>query len=247
MAKVVAIASGKGGVGKTTVTLNLGVGLGQLGKRVLVIDGDLAMGNAATLMGLPQLPATLHEVLSGEKRAGEALYRVNGISFLPSGPTLEGFLKSSPRRLESLVRELSSGYDFVLLDTPPGVSRYSLAPLAAAGEVLFVLTPDPLALESTLKTRMVAEALEVRMGGVVLNRFPRSSFLGFRRPKVLGRGEIEQRLGLRVLASIPEDPAVAECAMLRKMVVLRKPKSPAAKALRGLAAMLAGGSAGGVP
>lgn len=243
MAKVVAIASGKGGVGKTTTTLNLGVALGQLGKRVLVIDGDLAMGNAATLMGLPQLPATLHEVLSGEKRVGEAIYRVNGISFLPSGPTLDGFLRSSPRKLESLVKELSPRYDFILLDTPPGVSRYSLAPLAAAGEVLFILTPDSLALESTLKTQMVAEALEVKMGGAVLNRLPRPSFLGlFRKPKVLGVDEIERKLGLRVLASIPEDQAVAECVMMRKMLVLRKPKSPAAKAIRKLAVTLAGGS-----
>lgn len=243
MAKVVAIASGKGGVGKTTTTLNLGVSLGQLGKRVLVIDGDLAMGNAATLMGLPQLPATLHDVLSGEKRVTEAIYRVNGISFLPSGPTLEGFLKSSPRKLEGLVKELSPKYDFILLDTPPGVSRYSLAPLAAADEVLFILTPDPLALESTFKTQLVAEALEVKGRGVVLNRMPKSSFLGFfRKPKVLGVGEIERRLGLKVLISIPEDPAVTECVMMRRMLVLRKPKSPAAKAIRKLATMLTGGA-----
>jgi|YelNatPaOPRAMG01_1025707.scaffolds.fasta_scaffold19960_3 septum site-determining protein MinD len=241
MAKVVAIASGKGGVGKTTLTLNLGVSLGQLGKRVLVVDGDLAMGNAATLLGLYHPPVTLHEVLSGEKRVGEALYRANGISFLPSGPTLEGFLKAAPRKLEALVKELSPKYEFILLDTPPGVSRYSLSPLAAAQEILILLTPDPLALESALKVQTVAEALEVKVGGAVVNRVPRPSFLGLRRPRVLELKEIERKLGVGILASIPEDPAVTECAVMRKLLVLRKPKSPAARAVRALAARLAAG------
>ncbi|MEM2907951.1 MAG: cell division ATPase MinD [Candidatus Hadarchaeales archaeon] len=239
MSKVYTITSGKGGVGKTTATANLGVCLGEMGKKTLVIDADLAMGGIAMVLGLGETYVTLHEVLGGKVNAEKAIYSAHGIDVMPSGPSIGGFLSADPNKLERVVEELVKGYDYILIDAPPGLNKYSLAPLRAADEVLLITTPDPPAVEAAAKLCTVAEVMEAKVGGAIVNRARRASFLSrLMGSKPAKNIDIEGRLKVQVLGTIEEDPAVVEATNLKKPVVVYKPKSPASKALRGLAAKL---------
>ena len=91
MVKVYAIASGKGGVGKTAVAANLGVSLGRLRKRTLVIDADLAMGGIAGFLGIGETTVALHDLLAGRGNIEGAVQSVYGIKVIPSGETLSGY------------------------------------------------------------------------------------------------------------------------------------------------------------
>ena len=117
MARVITIASGKGGTGKTTVTANLGICLSKLGKKVLLIDADVAMANLSLILGMQSSPITLHDVLLGEAQVHDAIYDgPEKLHFIPSGLSLDNYKRVDSERLSSLVSELTENYDFILLD-----------------------------------------------------------------------------------------------------------------------------------
>ena len=239
MSKVYTIASGKGGVGKTTIAANLGVSLSKVGKKTIVVDADLAMGGVATILGLGETPVTLHEVLSGKGHIDKAIYLTQGVSVVPSGPTVSGFLSSDPKKLKDVIGKLTDTYDYVIIDSPPGLSRYSLEPLKVADEVLLVVTPDLPAIHTTIRLQTVLRALDAKVGGVIINRFKKPSFFSrFGGSKFLKSEDIERRLKVEILGTIPEDSAVIESANGEKSIVTRKPKSPASKAFQELAKKL---------
>jgi septum site-determining protein MinD len=241
MSQVYTITSGKGGVGKTTIAANLGVSLGRMRKKIILIDADLAMGGIATILGLDETPVTLHEVLAGKGSIEKAVYSTQGMDVLPSGPTIAGFLKADPKKLKGVVDRLTKTYDYVIIDSPPGLNKYSLTPLKIADEVLLVVTPDLPAVQATAKLRGVIEALNANVKGAIVNRSRKRSFLA----KLIGTKEfmkdedIERRLKAKILGVIPEDPAVIESMNVKKSVVVYRPKSSASQALSALAKNLA--------
>ena len=231
MSKVYAITSGKGGVGKTPIAANLGVSLGRMHKKTVVVDADLVMGAIATILGLGKTPVTLHELLAGKGSIEKATYSTQGVSVLPSGPTITGFMNANPNKLKGVVNKLNKTYDYVIIDSPPGLNKYSLIPLKIADEVLLVVTPDLLAVQAAAKLRSVIKAINANIR-VIVNRSRKPSFFA----KEFMRGEdIERRLKADILGIVPEDPAVIESMNVKKSVVVHKPKSPASKAINALA------------
>jgi len=237
VSKVYAITSGKGGVGKTTIAANLGVSLSRMHKKTVVVDADLAMGGIATILGLGKTPVTLHELLSGKSSIEKAIYLTQGVNVLPSGPTVSGFLKADPNKLKGVVKKLTKTYDYVIIDSPPGLNKYSLIPLRIADEVLLVVTPDLPAVQATAKLQTVIKAIKANVRGVIVNRSRKPSF--FARltgaKEFMSDEDIERRLKADILGVIPEDPAVIESMNVKKSVVVHKPKSPASKAISALA------------
>jgi len=231
VSKVYAITSGKGGVGKTPIAANLGVSLGRMHKKTVVVDADLVMGAIATILGLGKTPVTLHELLAGKGSIEKATYSTQGVSVLPSGPTITGFMNANPNKLKGVVNKLNKTYDYVIIDSPPGLNKYSLIPLKIADEVLLVVTPDLLAVQAAAKLRSVIKAINANIR-VIVNRSRKPSFFA----KEFMRGEdIERRLKADILGIVPEDPAVIESMNVKKSVVVHKPKSPASKAINALA------------
>src|SRR3989344_3148945 len=124
MSRVIALASGKGGVGKTTITANLGIALAQRGQRVLLIDADIAMANLSLILGMHSSPITLHDVLLGEASIQDAIYDgPAGIAFIPSGLSLESYRRVDSERLEQVVESIKDQFDFILLDAPAGIEK----------------------------------------------------------------------------------------------------------------------------
>jgi flagellar biosynthesis protein FlhG len=147
--RVLAIASGKGGVGKTNLTINLAIALARVGKRVVVLDGDLGLANVDVLLGL--VPKwTLQHVVSGERTLDEVICRAPGdIWVIPGGSGLQELANLSEERRATLIDSLATldgRFDVLLIDVAAGVSEEVSAFLHAAPEILFVTTPEPTAI-----------------------------------------------------------------------------------------------------
>lgn len=232
--RVYAIASGKGGTGKTTTALNLGTSLAILGKKTIVVDTDIGMANLGLLVGLEKSRITLHEVLSGEADIKDAIYDgPSGLKVVPSGLSLKGFQKSNPEKLKQLIPILSEGMDYVLIDTPPGISKDGLIPLSVADRVILVVNPDLSSLADAMKTKALAELLGKTVEGVVLNSAQLEK-------TEINRNKVQELLGVAVLETIPLDANVKRSAALKEPVVTRAPTSPASIAFRRLASRIAG-------
>jgi len=233
-AKVYTIASGKGGTGKSTTTVNLGTSLALLGRKTVVIDADIGMANLGLLLGLERSPITLHEVLSGKAEVSEAVYEgPAGVKVVPCGISLQGFQNSDPEKLQEVMRTLSDEMDFMLFDAPAGISKDGVIPLAIADQVLLVVNPELSSMADALKTKILTEMLGGEVGGAILNR------AGMERTEI-NKQKVSDLLGVKVLEMIPEDPNVRRSAAFKTPIVIKTPNSPAAIAFQRLAAQLAG-------
>ena len=231
MARVFAVASAKGGVGKTTTTANLGAILAETGADVVVIDGDIGMANLGAALGIESPPTTLHDVLSGEATPSEATYEgPGGVYVVPGDTALSSYAPADPEELPSVLRTHSQA-DYVLIDVGAGVSHETSLPLSLADEVLLVSTPERDALRDTEKTRQLTEQLGGTVAGAVITRTEASTPVS-----ELATG----RLAATVLASIPEDEAVRDALAVGEPLSTHAPHSPAATAYRELVAELTG-------
>jgi septum site-determining protein MinD len=231
--RVYAVASGKGGVGKTTSVVNLGAGFAEAGRSVVVVDVDLGMANLRDVLDVPDEGATLHNVLAGEADLAASLRSVpGGFDVIVGSPSFEAFGNADPGELGSLVAELRDRYDVVILDTGAGLNYDAALPLGLADEVVLVSTPDEAALNNTETTRELVSRLDGEVAGVILNRVGGAAG----RPP----DDVESRLGVSVLGSVPEDSNVPDSAATGTPVVVSDDAGPAAQSFREIAYAMLG-------
>jgi septum site-determining protein MinD len=234
VAKVYTIASGKGGTGKTTTTVNLGTALALLGKKTVIIDADIGMANLGLLLGLEKSPVTLHEVLSGKAEVQEAVYEgPGGVKVVPCGISLQGFQSSDPGKLQEVMATLVDDNDFMLIDAPAGISKDGVIPLAIADKVILVVNPELSSMADALKTKVLTEMLGGEIGGAILNR------AGMERTEI-NKQKVADLLGVDVIEMVPEDSNVRRSAAFKTPIVIKTPNSPAAVAFKRLAAHVSG-------
>lgn len=235
MTRIIAIASGKGGVGKTSLTANLGVALAKMGKSVIVVDTDLQMANLGLMLGMEGRPITLQDVLTGEATLTDAIYDgPGGSKFVPAGLSIEKIRRIDEDKLVDVVKDLATHADIVLLDTAAGVGNDVLTTLHAANEVLVITMAESIAVADALKLIMVAERrLGLDIIGVVIDMYK-----GMKQE--MTSKEIQKALQTEVIGVIPEDPRFRECSLEGFPVVLKYPTSDAGKALINLAAKIVG-------
>ncbi|MFQ5975659.1 MAG: AAA family ATPase, partial [Candidatus Hydrothermarchaeales archaeon] len=139
----ICIASGKGGTGKTTLSANLGVALGEIGKNIIILDADIEMANLALHFGLEGTAITLHMVLSGESNIQDVIYEgPAGVKVVPSGISLYSLIKVDPDRLGGVLQELMKTVDILLIDAPAGLGKSAVVALASTQEVILIVNPD---------------------------------------------------------------------------------------------------------
>ncbi|AUV80463.1 cobyrinic acid ac-diamide synthase [Salinigranum rubrum] len=225
MGRVYAIASAKGGVGKTTTTAALGATLAAAGHRVAVVDADIGMPNLGRMLGVSPDGPTLHDVLAGEADPLDAVYEgPDGLTVVPGAPALDAYAKADPRGLERVFEALAD-YDVVLVDTGAGLSHDTLFPLGLADAVLLVSTPSTDALGDTEKTNQLAARVGVPVAGLVLTRVDTT------------RVDVEAvaaAVDADLLEVVPEDPSIGTGAD-EDSPVTPDPDGPAAAAYRTLA------------
>jgi septum site-determining protein MinD len=233
MATVYAVASSKGGVGKTTTTVNLGATLASAGLSVAVVDGDIGMANLGDALGVDPDGATLHDVLAGTADVEDAIYEgPEGVAVVPGDTSIDGFRAADPENLADVLDGLAD-YDYVLVDTGAGLSHDTVLPLGLADEVVLVSTTERDSLTDTEKTRQVVDRLGGTTRGVVLTSVD---------PDDPNAEEVAERLAADVVEAIPVDPVVRESMRRSDPLPSYAPASAAASAYRALAAGLTGES-----
>ncbi|WP_049934949.1 nucleotide-binding protein [Haloplanus natans] len=228
--RVYAVASGKGGVGKTTTVANLGAVLAAGGHETVVVDADLGMGNLAGALGVDADDGpTVHDVLAGRVTATDACREGPvGLEVLPASDALDDFGAANPSNLAALLDGLDA--EVVLVDTSAGLSHDSVEPLRVADEVLLVSTPERGALNDTAKTRDVTGRFDTPVAGAVVTRVTPDT----------DPDTVADHLGVPVRGTIPDDPAVSAAADAGDPLVVAAPDAPATDAYRRLAADLTG-------
>ncbi len=144
--RMVAVTSGKGGVGKTNIVTNLALALARQGTRVLVVDGDLGLANVDLLLGVaPQYD--LQDVILGQRSIRDVVFEgPDGIQVLPASSGVEELANLDEFRTECLIRslsELENDVDIILIDSPSGIGRNAISMVQAADQILVVTTPEP--------------------------------------------------------------------------------------------------------
>lgn len=242
-AQIIAVASGKGGVGKTNVSVNLAVALAKAGERTLLVDCDMGLANAAILMGV-DAPWTIGDLLAG-RCAMDDLIRPGpgGISFVPghsgtgSGSTLNHGERG--RLLDALAPYLPA-FDHIVIDTGSGIEASALALVAKADIPLIVVTPEP---TSFIDAYALVKALAVSQGTSrfqVVANMVRHDISG-RELFDRFRGVVTRFLDLRLdyAGAIPDDPYVREAVLRKRCCLDAFPGSGSAKAFTRIARRLA--------
>lgn len=241
-AHVIAVTSGKGGVGKTSTSVNLAISLAANGGRVILLDADLGLANVEVLMGLGSLYNLAH-VIEGSKSMLDILVKApGGIEIVPgsSGLSKVADLDATSReRLITGVRELQQAADFIVVDTMAGIGRNAVGFATAADEVLLVTTPEPSAIVDAyamLKTiyHLRNDAVVRLMVNMVANQAQAkavASKLANVSQQYLGRN-------LSYLGFLPRDPHVSQAVMQSQPFVVAFPNAPATKCMQMLAARL---------
>ena len=240
--RVIAVASGKGGVGKTNVTANLAVALAQRGQRVCVLDADLGLANLDVLLGLSPKLSLLH-VLRGERRLAEVV--VDGPAGIRIIPAASGFeeltaLDAADRmRLLSELDSLDPTLDVLLVDTGAGISSNALYFTAAAAEVLVVITPEPTALtDAYALVKVLAARYGRREFLVTVNMAANATDAEAAFARLARVAERFLRVRLEYQGWVPYDDALPRSVRQQQPVVLGAPGTPASLALVDLARRL---------
>ncbi|MEG0355556.1 MAG: septum site-determining protein MinD [Lachnospiraceae bacterium] len=208
MGENIVITSGKGGVGKTTTTANIGVGLANLGKRVIVIDTDLGLRNLDVVMGMEnRIVYNLVDVIEGNCRLKQALIkdkRYENLYLLPSAQTKD---KSaiSPEQMKKLTAELKEEYDYVLLDCPAGIEQGFQNAIAGADRGIIVTTPEVSAIRDADRIISLLEKAQVKPIHLLINRI-RTELV--RRGDMMSIDDVTEILSIPLIGAVPDDEAV---------------------------------------
>ncbi len=209
MGEVLVVTSGKGGVGKTTTTANIGTALAMMGFRVVLVDADIGLRNLDVVMGLEnRIVYDLVDVTSGRCRLKQALIkdrRFESLSLLPAAQTKDK-TAVNPEQMLTLCNELKQSADYVLVDCPAGIEQGFKNAVAGADKALVVTTPEVAAVRDADRIIGLLQAdTEIRHPQLILNRY---------RPQMVRRGDmldvedVNEHLAIELLGIVPEDESV---------------------------------------
>lgn len=239
-ARIIVICSGKGGVGKTTLTANLGVALARLGRRVTVLDADFGLRNLDLLLGLEnRIVFTAQDVLAETCRLEQALVKhkqVPSLTLLPAGnPRMLDWL--TPEDMQRIVSLLAERADYVLIDAPAGVEQGFRNAAAAAGEAIVVTNPEVSAVRDADRVIGLLGTMNVQPVQLVLNRVRPKMVMN---QEMLSVDEVTDLLALPLLGLVVEDEQVIVSTNRGEPLTLKDKTSPAGNDYRDIARRLCG-------
>lgn len=229
MGKLIVISSGKGGVGKTTTSVNLASALAKHGKNVILVDGNLTTPNIGLHLGLTKFPITLNDVLKGEAGLTDAVYlHPLGFKLVPGSLSIRSFSEVNSRKLKKIFDDLKEMSDYVIVDSAAGLGNESISVLKNADEIIIVTNPELPAVTDAFKIVTLAKEIGIPVKGIVLNKVRKDNFdLGFR--------AIEGLLETPITTVIEDDKNMRMALYKKKPLIHLKPNSKSAQQYHHLA------------
>lgn len=205
MGEVIVITSGKGGVGKTTTTANVGTGLAMLNKKVILIDTDIGLRNLDVVMGLEnRIVYNLVDVVEGNCRLAQALIkdkRYPNLCLLPSAQTRDK-TSVTPDQMRKLIEELRESFDYVLLDCPAGIEQGFQNAIAGADRALVVTTPEVSAIRDADRIIGLLEANDLKKSDLIVNRIRMDMV---KRGDMMSIDDVVDILAINLIGAVPDD------------------------------------------
>jgi septum site-determining protein MinD len=237
--QVVTITSGKGGVGKTTATANLGVALARRGQRVVCVDADIGLRNLDVVLGLEnRIVYDLVDVVEGHAKLRQALIkdkRLPELQLLPAAQTRDKTAVNE-KQITKLCDDLRKAFDFILIDSPAGIEHGFKNAIAPADQVLIITTPEVSAVRDADRIIGLVEAEEKPTPKLIINRL-RPAMV--KRGDMLDTSDVLEVLAIELLGIVPEDEAIITSTNRGQPVALED-RSPAGSAFMRIAQRLLG-------
>ena len=207
MARKIVVASGKGGVGKTTVTIGLGKALAAGGARVLIVDFDNLRSVDLMLGAAQDVMFDWGDAANGRCAPEDALLQRQGVSFFACPPSYDGI---TLQQVRDLIGQVEPGFDFILFDAPAGIGTGLLLAAAAAQRAIVVATPDLVCVRSACRAAQELEKQGIKSSRLVINRAVRRDI---RRRLLLNIDDVIDATGVQLIAIIPEDRRLRAAGM----------------------------------
>ncbi|NET57659.1 MAG: septum site-determining protein MinD [Symploca sp. SIO2E6] len=208
MSRIIVITSGKGGVGKTTITANLGMAIAKLGRRVALVDADFGLRNLDLLLGLEnRVVYTAVEVLAEQCRLEQALVkdkRQSGLVLLPAAQS-RNKEAVSPEQMKQLLESLAKNYEYILVDSPAGIEMGFRNAISAASEALIVTTPEIAAVRDADRVIGLLEADNIKPINLVVNRLKAAMVQA---DQMMSVQDVQEILAIPLIGVVPDDERV---------------------------------------
>ncbi|MBR0277516.1 MAG: septum site-determining protein MinD [Clostridia bacterium] len=239
MAEIIAIASGKGGVGKSTTAANIGTALSLMGKRVLLIDGDIGLRNLDVILGMQNsIVYDFYDIITEKCTMDQAILSdLNhfGLSFLPPPQNVD-IKEIDPEKLDSLIDRLSPYYDYIFIDCPAGIHEGFMLMSRKATKALIIATPEIISVRDADMTVSKLEGLNFSEIYLIINKI-RADMI--KDKQMLSIDEIIEIVAVPLIGAVPEDKEIIYANNIGKPLVLKQ-KSRAGMAYANIAKRLTG-------
>jgi septum site-determining protein MinD len=240
MSRIIVITSGKGGVGKTTVTSNLGMAIARLGRQVALVDADFGLRNLDLLLGLEnRVVYTAMDVIAGQCRLEQALVkdkRQEGLVLLPAA---QSRMKEvvNPAHMKKLLSMLAEKFDYILVDSPAGIETGFQNAIAAASEALIVTTPEIAAVRDADRVVGLLEAQSIKRIHLIVNRLKPAMVQA---DQMMSVQDVQEILAIPLIGVIPDDERVIVSSNRGEPLVLAEQISLPGIAISNIARRLEG-------
>ncbi|MFB6208496.1 MAG: P-loop NTPase [Candidatus Nanohaloarchaea archaeon] len=232
--RIIGLISGKGGVGKTTLGVNLSIALKQMGNEVTLVDADFAASNLGVYLGRYDHPVKIQQVLSGDSEPDSAIFRhPTGIKAAVSSNEINQ-VEPDTANLRQMLLEASQQSDYVLVDCPPGLNATVESIMASVDEMMIVTMPTQTAGINAAQIIEKAKQLKQPVLGTVVNMVENDP------EKELVEREIEMMTESHIMAQIPHDPLMKKSLFENQPLLLYEPLSEASLQIKELAASMDG-------
>lgn len=239
MGEVIVITSGKGGVGKTTTTANIGTGLALKGKKVVVVDADIGLRNLDVVLGLEnRIVYDIVDVVSGNCKTRQALIkdkRFDGLFLLPAAQTKDKTAVSEAQ-MKELCNELSANHDYVIVDCPAGIEQGFKNAIAGASRAIVVTTPEVSAVRDADRIIGLLEAADLENPLLVVNRI---RYDMVKKGDMMNIEDMRDILAIDLIGIVPDDQDIIITTNRGEPAVCME-KSLSGQAFRNITARLLG-------
>lgn len=218
MTRIIGIVSGKGGVGKSTVAVNLALALKKFKKSVTLVDCNLSTPHLSYYLGANDYTGTINDVLRDKMDIQSALYNYNGVRYLPASVKFEDLIGVELTKFKKHLIKLEKNTDFIIMDAAPGLGKEALFVMDSSKEIIFVTSPFVPMIGDVIRCKEVLKQFGEKKMSLMLNMVTYGTH-------ELKKEVVEEVTGLPILGEIPYDSNVTESLVMRYPLLEYKPDS----------------------